>query len=191
MINIICCHCNNSFIGRTKKNRTKRYCSPECSNKSKIKIKKISKCITCSKEFPELTNQRKGKFCSHKCIRYTGNKLKLGLYKGTWPLLSYEEKLNAIKDQFNKNVIKKDGCWGWKKVPLATGYTSVYTGKRKLSSGHRVSWLIHYGEIPSKMFVLHKCDNRICTNPEHLFLGTHIDNMKDMVSKNRQFKKRL
>jgi HNH endonuclease len=106
-------------------------------------------------------------------------------------ILTPEEKKEAIRQQFEKSVIKQTGCWGWRKKPLKTGYGALYIGKRKLASAHRISWIIHRGEIPDKLFVLHKCDNRICTNPDHLFLGTHIDNMRDMVSKNRQYKKRL
>jgi hypothetical protein len=50
---------------------------------------------------------------------------------------------------------------------------------------HRLSWLVNVGEIPEGMHVLHKCDNRPCCNPKHLFLGTNLDNIKDRVSKNR------
>jgi hypothetical protein len=50
---------------------------------------------------------------------------------------------------------------------------------------HRASWIIHNGIIPDSMFVLHKCDVRHCSNPDHLFLGNQTDNMKDMASKLR------
>lgn len=50
---------------------------------------------------------------------------------------------------------------------------------------HRLSWLIHFGPIPKGMFVCHRCDNRQCTNPEHLFLGSRQDNVDDMMSKGR------
>jgi len=54
---------------------------------------------------------------------------------------------------------------------------------------HRFSWEIHNEQkTPPKMFVLHRCDNPECVNPDHLFLGTHQDNMDDKVSKNRQAK---
>ena len=93
--------------------------------------------------------------------------------------------MNALKKQYEKSIIRDDGCWSWRKVPLNTGYATVYAGKKNILTAHRVSWMIHKGEIPKGMQVLHKCDNRICTNPEHLFLGTQKDNVDDMIKKGR------
>lgn len=83
--------------------------------------------------------------------------------------------------------VKKGGpdeCWNWigLKRPHGYGRTSI---KGKSIDAHRASWLIHNGEIPDGMCVLHKCDNPSCVNPAHLFLGTHLDNTLDMFSKGR------
>ena len=84
-----------------------------------------------------------------------------------------------------------NGCWEWTKSKNSDGYGQFVVcrnGQASNISAHRVSYSIHYGSIPKGMNVCHKCDNRICTNPDHLFLGTHQDNMDDKVSKGRQAK---
>lgn len=94
-------------------------------------------------------------------------------------------------EKFWKYVDKKsdDECWEWKAYKDTNGY-GILRINPKTYRAHRISWVLHYGEIPAcdsyhGMCVLHRCDNPACVNPHHLFLGTHKDNMGDMRDKGR------
>lgn len=78
-------------------------------------------------------------------------------------------------------------CWTWVGSKSEKGYGRLSAGKHRASPlrAHRVSWELHKGPIPDKMFVLHNCDNPTCVNPDHLFIGTARDNTRDMVRKGR------
>lgn len=76
-------------------------------------------------------------------------------------------------------------CWEWEgSIVESTGYGQMGY-ENKVYKAHRLAWIIFKGEIPIGKCVLHKCDNRTCVNPNHLFLGTHKDNGQDMVKKGR------
>lgn len=97
------------------------------------------------------------------------------------------------QQRFWKHVTKDgpNGCWVWGDSRTEFGYgllvkersSKTYRGKQK--TAHRLSWELHHGEVPDGLSVLHRCDNPPCVNPDHLFLGTHADNMRDMFEKGR------
>ena len=92
--------------------------------------------------------------------------------------------MNKI-NRFMKYVDKGDFCWTWTGGKYYNGYGQFYEGPNKICA-HRFSYKIFKGSIPSGKLVLHKCDNRQCVNPDHLFIGTQKDNILDMVKKGRR-----
>lgn len=90
--------------------------------------------------------------------------------------------------RFNNKWRENDvtGCWEWFGAKASKGYGEIKIPKtRKQIPAHRLSYLIHKGAIPEDKCVLHKCDHPCCVNPDHLFVGSKLDNARDMVSKNR------
>jgi len=91
----------------------------------------------------------------------------------------------SLEDRFFSKIHKLDTCWIWTDSVNNAGYGRIRVN-RKDKMAHRISWEIHNGPIPEGMWVLHNCDNPPCVNPEHLWLGNHLDNVRDKVNKNRQ-----
>lgn len=98
--------------------------------------------------------------------------------------------MTAVADRFWKFVISREPgeCWVWRGVRNARGgYGQIHVGPGRNQSAyaHRLSWSFVNGPIPDGLWVLHHCDNKGCVNPEHLYLGTVVDNAADAVARKR------
>jgi len=87
---------------------------------------------------------------------------------------------DSILKRFWEKVEKTDSCWIWKSPANRSGY-GVIKIQGSNRSCHRISYAIKFGEIPENLFVLHKCHNKKCVNPDHLYIGTNKDNSNDEV----------
>ena len=76
-------------------------------------------------------------------------------------------------------------CWNWQGSLTQAGYGIIGFVEHIHEPSHRIAYALTYGSIPPDLFVCHHCDNPPCCNPQHLFVGTHADNMRDMVQKGR------
>jgi len=106
-------------------------------------------------------------------------------------------RVTTIEDKFWSKVAKRgrDDCWEWTGTKTDQGYGYLhlrigprYAGKQKKIPAHRLSYELHHGRIlpgHAGVFVRHSCNNPGCCNPAHLSLGTHTDNMRDMVEAGR------
>ena len=97
----------------------------------------------------------------------------------------------GLAERFWSRVDKSprpEGCWLWMGQRLGTMYDGYgfLVVKRWRRIAHRVAWELTHGTIPEGLLVLHHCDNPPCVNPEHLFVGTQSENMKDMYDKGRR-----
>jgi hypothetical protein len=121
-------------------------------------------CVQCGGGFEVQWSRNPQKYCSLAC---------------------YAAAREVTPYVFWSRVNKTDACWLWTAGKDSKGYgAATFQGKNVAAS--RFAWMLTYGSIPSGMNVLHRCDVPACVRPDHLFLGTTLDNMQDKVAKGRQ-----
>jgi hypothetical protein len=91
--------------------------------------------------------------------------------------------MRDTKKRFEEKFHVTPGCWIWI-ASTRNGYGRFRIGSIKVTAS-RYSYEIYVGTIPEDFDVLHRCDNPSCVNPDHLFVGTHDENMQDMINKGR------
>lgn len=121
---------------------------------------------------------RTKRFCSHQC----------GVDSRRLSVSEYTRRYWWLVDTTTGQGPNGD-CWGWTGGVNGDGYPVLGYPYNRALMAHRFSYVLAYGELPSGLQVLHRCDNPSCSKPEHLFLGTQTDNNLDMRNKGRQASK--
>lgn len=91
----------------------------------------------------------------------------------------------TLREKFDRGYVPEptSGCWLWDRSLRKDGYAQVEARRGKAVLAHRLSWQLNRGPIPNGLYICHKCDVKSCVNPDHLFVGTCADNIRDRVVK--------
>jgi hypothetical protein len=135
-------------------------------------------CVACSAIFrteARYLKRRRGNYCSRDCAAAAARRRKWENY--------YQQIANRFWERVDASA-GESACWPYTGATRANGYGRlILRGKHELA--HRMAYRFARGKIPDGLFVCHRCDNPPCCNPDHLFLGTHQDNVDDKTRKGR------
>lgn len=125
-------------------------------------------CISCGQSFQTLRCRQR--FCGYSCSGRQN-----ALLAGATP----------PEQRFWAKVDKSGDCWVWTACLTSVGYGKFGVSRGRIVVAHRYAYELAYGPIPGGRLVCHRCDNRLCVRPDHLFLGSHKDNTHDAIAKGR------
>jgi HNH endonuclease len=138
-------------------------------------------CALCGRPFSTKFRRQRAlqRYCSFSCAMRHRHQA-----KSAWLMATFWQR-------FWERVVKRDdGCWLWTGPVVRQGYGVItrpgFPRAKRLFRAHRLSWEDHYGPIPAAVDILHRCDVPACVRPEHLFLGTDLDNQRDAKFKGRK-----
>jgi len=181
-----CKMCNKEYEEQVAKSGKTSFCSYECLyNHNRSGLIHLE-CHHCKKKYTRSKCvSENSRFCSIKCLHANCS---------SWIPFKIDDatektKFERMNNNFERYVVRKKGCWEWTGPKDSSGYALLSTSKRLgTNKAHRYSWSVANGKIPKKLLVRHLCNNPTCTNPNHLSIGTHQDNMNDCMLANRQSK---
>ena len=170
----VCLICQRSFSLHPSHiaNGEGKYCSIACS-RQRPRREVSCVCLQCQCTFiVKLSAKERGEglYCSKRC----------------WA----QHRTQPLADRFWSSVIKTETCWLWQGRRNNKGYGLITLGHDTTMLVHRLAYELTYGMIMPGLFCLHRCDTPLCCRPDHLWLGSQADNMRDMSQKGRSIGQR-
>ena len=124
----------------------------------------------------------KERYLQRKAARYAAGVTSNG--KPWKPKPTFEQSVEAARDRMIRLTARVNGCLVWQGSVNKAGYGKIKVAGRHLTT-HRLAYVLAHGVIPKGALVCHSCDNPGCCDPDHLWLGTHLSNMRDKIDKGR------